>query len=90
MSLLGRITQSVYDSRNRLIETIKTDGWSQQMRYDSDNNTTSSLDGNGNRTNRVFDARGRLIREIDPFQKVTIFDYDPANQMIAQIDSNSH
>jgi RHS repeat-associated protein len=85
---LGRETLSVYDARNRLVETIQADGSRQTMGYDADNNPNQETDGNGNLSSRkTYDARGRLIRERDAQGKETTYQYDVANQLVETKDA---
>ncbi len=92
---LGRRTESVYDSRNRLMTTMRKDATGAVLStsnsvYDAINNATGAIDANNKRTNTVYDQRGRRIREIDALGNVTRFIYDAANQLAAQVDAKGN
>ena len=95
MDALGRRTESVYDSRNRLMASVRKDTLGNLLTqsgslYDVTNHATGAIDANGNRTNTVFDKRGRRIREIDALGNITRFTYDATNQLVAQVDAKGN
>ena len=92
---LGRRTETVYDSRNRLTGSVRKNAAGVVLNqfgslYDGTNNATGSIDANGKRTNTVYDKRGRRTREIDALGNVTRFIYDAANQLAAQVDAKGN
>ena len=92
---LGRRTESVYDSRNRYLGTVRKNAQGTLLTqssslYDATNNATGAIDANGNRTNTIYDKRGRRIREIDALGNITRFVYDAANQLVAQVDAKGN
>jgi RHS repeat-associated protein len=92
---LGRQTEMVYDSRDRLTSTLRKNATGTVLNtssrlYDGINQTTGTIDANGKRSNTVYDQRGRRTRSIDALGNVTRFVYDAANQMVAQVDAKGN
>jgi RHS repeat-associated protein len=92
---LGRRTEMVYDSRDRLTSTLRKNATGTVLNtsnslYDGINQTTGTIDANGKRSNTVYDQRGRRTRSIDALGNVTRFVYDAANQLAAQVDAKGN
>ena len=63
---MGRVTQYVYDSRNRRIATINPDGSVVRTEYDGGGRVVGQIDALGNATEFAYDKLGRQVEEIQP------------------------
>ena len=63
---MGRVTQYVYDSRNRQIAVIQPHGSVLRTEYDGGGRVVATTDANGNTTQYVYDKLGRQIEKIQP------------------------
>jgi RHS repeat-associated protein len=85
-SLDRRVLKAVYEENSETGQTefkgvIDADGNRIDNRdFDTDNNTGTVLDANGNATTLIYDDRGNVLTETDPDGNVTTREYnDPAN-----------
>ncbi|MDX8430226.1 MAG: RHS repeat-associated core domain-containing protein (plasmid) [Candidatus Algichlamydia australiensis] len=84
----GLTTQYQYDTRSNLtlesneIATTKTT-------YDSLNNPIEIIDPRGNRTTHHYNVRNQIIQTTYPDQTTETFTYDPAGNLIKQVDKCS-
>ena len=58
---MGRVTQYVYDSRNRQIATINPDGSVVRTEYDGGGRVVATTDANANTTTYTYDQLGRKL-----------------------------
>ena len=63
---MGRVTQFIYDSRNRPIATIRPDGTVVRTEYDGGGRVVGQTDALGNTTQYAYDKLGRKIEQILP------------------------
>ena len=63
---MGRVTQFVYDSRNRRIATIRPNGSVLLTEYDGGGRIVGQTNALGNTTHDVYDKLGRKTEEIQP------------------------
>jgi len=63
---LGRITEQVYDLRNRPIATVRADGSVVRTGYDGGSRVVRSTDARGNTVQYEYDRLGRKLKDILP------------------------
>ncbi|MGA1841276.1 MAG: PKD domain-containing protein [bacterium] len=81
-------TISVYDSMNRLVETIDPYGNSTITEYNAIGKQSATIDKNGNRTGYEYDSRGNLIKTTYPDGSTETTTYDAEGRKIGSTDRN--
>ncbi|MEQ8937797.1 MAG: RHS repeat-associated core domain-containing protein, partial [Gammaproteobacteria bacterium] len=89
---LALLVDSVYDERNRLIETRaphgQTDESITQRILDANSNLVGLIDPNGNQSTNTYDAFNRLENNIHRESGVTLYEYDDQDRITKVIAPN--
>ena len=82
-------TQSIYDSANRVIQSIDPDGNTSSTIYNEIGKAASSTDALGHTSTSTYDARGNLIESISPGDPQTFSRtvYDANGRAVVTMDS---
>ncbi|TAA43489.1 RHS repeat domain-containing protein [Pseudoxanthomonas winnipegensis] len=89
---LSRVTQSEYDSLNRLKRTLQDVGGiaaETKFAYDALDNLTEVTDPKGLKTTYTYNGLGDLTKQVSPDTGTTLFTYDSAGNRITQKDARS-
>ncbi len=90
----GHRTDYEYNYSNKLVKTLHEDGSYSDVAYDGLGRMTSQRDENGSVTTYEYitDAANGIHRQIvtDPFDKVTVYDFDDMNRRTQTTDANEH
>ena len=78
---MGNTTTIIYDSLDRVIETINPLGHSKHFTYDAIGNITSTTDENGNTTQYKYSALGDVTEVIDAMGHSTKYSYDAVRRL---------
>ncbi|NEP10260.1 MAG: DUF4114 domain-containing protein [Symploca sp. SIO2C1] len=92
------VTEMVYDSEGRVIQTTNAEGGITQTVYDAAGNRIEEIDALGRSTKYIYDERGQLTESIypdatpddDSDNPRTRTEYDLAGQVVAEIDELGH
>jgi RHS repeat-associated protein len=86
-SAITRKRSRVFDTFNRLIQTIGGADQLTEFEYDLQGNQTAVIDGNNARTVSGYDALNRLVTIIDPNSGETTFDFDDRDNLVSVTDA---
>jgi len=81
-------SESKYDSKNRVIETIDALGNKTSFKYNDKGEKVSTTDAMGRETKFVYNKKGQLTQEINPDGKVTTYEYNSHGQKSKVITPN--
>lgn len=85
-NVLKRTRSYIYDSVNRLIESISARNQFTHYGYDDQGNLTSTVDPDGHRTAFAYDGLNRLTQTVDPNGGVAARTYDPLDHLTSITD----
>ena len=86
--VLGSTTKYVYDTLDRVTETIYTDGKSDKTVYNYAGKEISKTDRANHTTQYQYDAVDRLTAVVDALNHKTAYAYDEDSNLIRQTDAN--